>query len=164
MLHLVGADKPWSYIIINAAVLIFFLGLLGYWLSYDNEEAPNFNGSSNVDICIFSHKAQPGYIVSALKIYSRSPGYQDSYAVVSIVLHLKIATIIMQISMYSFPPTIHIHCLPRRGHQEITSCFHLKGPLSLGFELSSSDPDVPPHGAKTYEVKVMLSASVTTKS
>ena len=42
-----------DYIIINAAVLVFFLHLLGYWLSYNNEEAPNFNGSSNVDICIF---------------------------------------------------------------------------------------------------------------
>lgn len=66
--------------------------------------------------------------------------------------------------MYSFPPIVHIHCLPRRGHREIISCIQLKGPLSLGFELSSSDPDVAPHGAVTYKVKVMLSASITTKS
>lgn len=42
-----------NYIIMNAAVLIFFLRLLGYWLSYDSEETPYFNGSSNVAICIF---------------------------------------------------------------------------------------------------------------
>lgn len=42
-----------NYVIINAAILIAFLCLLGCTLSYYNKETPNFNGSSNIDICVF---------------------------------------------------------------------------------------------------------------
>lgn len=112
----------------------------------------------------FSHKAYPGYVVSALKSDSRNPGYQDSYAISHVVLHLKTATVITQISVYSCPPIVHTHCLPQQRPQEITYHIQLKGHLSLSYMLSSSDPDVAPHGAMTWKVKVMLSASIITKS
>lgn len=63
-----------NYVIINAVVIVF-LDLLGCRLNYCTKETPEFNGSSNIDICFFfTNKTQPGYIVSALKIIQGTQG------------------------------------------------------------------------------------------
>lgn len=42
-----------NYVIINVVIFIVFLCLLGCILSYYNKEILNFNGLSNIDICVF---------------------------------------------------------------------------------------------------------------